>query len=291
MNKQDQAPKPWLWLVCATLAVLIIWVGNWILITYWRGWPERGLFGDSFGAVNTLFSGLAFAGLIVAIFLQQKQLNYQREDLELQRKELELTRLTLKDQKVEMELQNETLKLQLFENKFFQLMRYYDQITKSMQITGVLKSNEVDPEAYQGRICFQFIWERYSEEMFFTRNQMNEEQVEQFDDEFYQKYQETLDPYFNIIELIRESIIRTGGINNQFYSDLLSLQFSKYELLLIFYLCGYLKRFRALRVYLEEYSVFSKLNLYDSETAQGILLDPANDILMYSKQAYRRNFI
>lgn len=52
-------------------------------------WPTRGQFGDVFGAVNALFSGLAFAGLIYAILLQ-------REDLALQRTELELTRQELK---------------------------------------------------------------------------------------------------------------------------------------------------------------------------------------------------
>jgi len=51
-------------------------------------WTSRGQFGDVFGAVNALFSGLAFAGLIYAILLQ-------REDLALQRKELELTRIEL----------------------------------------------------------------------------------------------------------------------------------------------------------------------------------------------------
>lgn len=51
-------------------------------------WEKRGQFGDVFGAVNALFSGLAFAGLIFAILLQ-------REDLELQRQELTLTRQEL----------------------------------------------------------------------------------------------------------------------------------------------------------------------------------------------------
>lgn len=42
---------------------------------------DKGLYGDSYGAINTLFSGFAFAGLIIAILLQ-------REELQLQRKEL-----------------------------------------------------------------------------------------------------------------------------------------------------------------------------------------------------------
>lgn len=51
-------------------------------------WASRGQFGDVFGAVNALFSGLAFAGLIVAILLQREDLALQREELTLTRKEL-----------------------------------------------------------------------------------------------------------------------------------------------------------------------------------------------------------
>lgn len=37
--------------------------------------------GDSFGVLNTLFSGLAFAGVIVTILLQKEELKLQREEL------------------------------------------------------------------------------------------------------------------------------------------------------------------------------------------------------------------
>ena len=70
-------------------AIVLLWagiaVGAYYLIP---DWEKRGQFGDVFGAVNALFSGLAFAGLIFAILLQ-------REDLELQRQELTLTRQEL----------------------------------------------------------------------------------------------------------------------------------------------------------------------------------------------------
>lgn len=52
-------------------------------------WAESGQFGDMFGGLNALFSGLAFLGIIYTISLQ-------REELGLQRKELELTRAELK---------------------------------------------------------------------------------------------------------------------------------------------------------------------------------------------------
>lgn len=52
-------------------------------------WPTRGQFGDMFGAVNALFSGLAFAGLIYTVLLQREELSLQREELKLTRRELE----------------------------------------------------------------------------------------------------------------------------------------------------------------------------------------------------------
>lgn len=69
----------------------IVWFGTGIFIWYgpfWDGMAERGQFGDLFGAVNALFSGLAFGGVIYAIFLQRNELSLQRRELELTRVEL-----------------------------------------------------------------------------------------------------------------------------------------------------------------------------------------------------------
>ncbi|MBK8015118.1 MAG: hypothetical protein IPK13_27705 [Deltaproteobacteria bacterium] len=56
-------------------------------------WP--GVFGDSFGALNTLFTGLAFAAFVVS-------LRYQREELAEQREELKLQRIALNEQRQEL---------------------------------------------------------------------------------------------------------------------------------------------------------------------------------------------
>ncbi|HCM9740022.1 TPA: hypothetical protein N5O32_001082 [Acinetobacter baumannii] len=58
-----------------------------------------GTFGDTFGALNTLFSGLAFATLIITLFLQ--------------RRELELQRKTVKDQQIEIEKSNDIAEQQI----------------------------------------------------------------------------------------------------------------------------------------------------------------------------------
>lgn len=52
-------------------------------------WSDRANFGDMFGAINSLFSGLALAGVVYAILLQRQELALQRQELELTRAELE----------------------------------------------------------------------------------------------------------------------------------------------------------------------------------------------------------
>lgn len=58
--------------------VVAVWMISAGLILYWIAeWSARGQFGDLFGAVNSLFSGLAFAGLVVALLLQNHGLRLQ----------------------------------------------------------------------------------------------------------------------------------------------------------------------------------------------------------------------
>ncbi|MFW1857904.1 coiled-coil domain-containing protein [Acinetobacter defluvii] len=49
---------------------------------------KYGTYGDSYGSLNTLFSGLAFAVLIISLFMQRQELKAQREELAAQRGEL-----------------------------------------------------------------------------------------------------------------------------------------------------------------------------------------------------------
>ena len=81
------------WLLWTMIAIVIIVIGvSWLLIDYYiPDYNVRGQFGDKFGSVNALFSGLAFAGLIYTIILQRKDLQLQKKDLELTRKVSEVT--------------------------------------------------------------------------------------------------------------------------------------------------------------------------------------------------------
>jgi uncharacterized membrane protein YciS (DUF1049 family) len=75
----------------ALILILIpsLWAGSSLVIyKMLPTWGDRGTFGDMFGAINALFSGFAFAGVIVALFMQRSELSLQREELRLTREEL-----------------------------------------------------------------------------------------------------------------------------------------------------------------------------------------------------------
>lgn len=77
------------WLMCIVLSV---WLLNaFFLYLLSDKWEHRGAFGDMFGGINALFSGLAFAGIIFTILLQREELKLQRKELELTREELKRT--------------------------------------------------------------------------------------------------------------------------------------------------------------------------------------------------------
>jgi hypothetical protein len=119
--------KVWHWVIFGS--VICIWVIFGLLPSSLFGISNAGIFGDQFGMVNALFSGMAFAGLIVAITMQ-------RDELKLQREELEMTRGELKGQKEQLSAQNETMLQQKFENTFFHLLEVIDRTGEKALVTG-----------------------------------------------------------------------------------------------------------------------------------------------------------
>lgn len=70
--------------------VVLTMVAAWaiVVVALFSGWTDRGQFGDMFGGINAIFSGLAFASLAYALYLQRRELSLQRLELALTRREL-----------------------------------------------------------------------------------------------------------------------------------------------------------------------------------------------------------
>ncbi len=60
------------------------------MFLFFQGWSneDKSALGDMFGSINSLFSGLAFGGIIITILLQKKELTLQRQELMYTRREL-----------------------------------------------------------------------------------------------------------------------------------------------------------------------------------------------------------
>lgn len=109
--------------------VFLAWLFSWFLLNYLVNSATqgdlaveqlRGVFGDKFGAINSLFSGLAFAGIIFTIILQKKELGLQREELERAR------RLS--------EEQMKAVSRQRFESTFFNLLDLHGRIVSNLEV-------------------------------------------------------------------------------------------------------------------------------------------------------------
>jgi len=138
-------------LLCTAIGIVVLLWGLNLPVWFLIGNSDAGTFGDQFGAVNSLFSGLAFVGLIFTIIQQReslekqnKSIEQQREDLQnqkeelkLNRQELELAREEMKHQTLEFEKQNESLKIQRFENTFFNMMNLLQEIVNSLSLNYI----------------------------------------------------------------------------------------------------------------------------------------------------------
>jgi flagellar biosynthesis component FlhA len=127
--------------------VVIIWSSSTLLILLGLdNWSDRGTFGDLFGAVNALFSGLAFAGLIYTIVLQKQDLELQRNEIALNRAELKKTAKAQQHSEKALIQQVEQMKLASKLNALKILIDYYN-----IQIANPNNSPEVVAKSKEKR--------------------------------------------------------------------------------------------------------------------------------------------
>lgn len=89
MKKIKEFTKKHIFKITLFLCVLLFFVGYFITVSYvYPNLVDRAYFGDMFGGLAAIFSGLAFVGLIYTVFLQTEELKLQREELKLTKDEM-----------------------------------------------------------------------------------------------------------------------------------------------------------------------------------------------------------
>ncbi len=126
-------------LVTITVSIFILWALSGVIIYFLLdNWSDRGTFGDLFGVINSLFSGLALAGLIYTTYISRKDIIDQRGEIEINRKELIKSRKIQEKSERALEEQAIQLKLSTKLNGLQTLVSYF-----TSQISNQNNSEEV----------------------------------------------------------------------------------------------------------------------------------------------------
>jgi hypothetical protein len=241
---------------------LVVVIILYFLYAYWV-WGHKqesdqtiaalGTFGDAFGALNTLFSGLVFVGAGFAVWLQRTELEAAYEQNKKQDEQL-------RDDKKHQE------KL-AFEATFFQLLNAQNQIVSSVEYNG----------SHQYK-AFSTIKEDLT-----PKFKETESRILTYEHSFQHYYRDGLGHYFKHLYRILKFVDKSAMIDKNFYTGILRAQLSASQLFLLFYnglSCYGKEKFKPL---IEEYKLFEQMPV-------GLINDPfgiqKTDILQYDKSAF-----
>lgn len=251
-DKQNKANtsnlKLWISIGSAALFVIVVVAFNWSRNS---NLSNGGLFGDSFGWVNALFTGAAFIGVIAAVFLQSRELFLQRE-------ELADTREVLKDQKAQLEAQANILTQQSFEQTLFNLLNHLNSIVDSTKLRLGSK-----PEHFEGRSSFFHFYREFIKIHGATAKTIKNPAkcFENSWQAFLDTYKDSIESYLNVLETIldyvsQENISREKNIYYKIIRSLLSQ-----SELCFCYNYGLSEQGSNYKILIEESSLFSGLEM------------------------------
>lgn len=238
--------KEWKLFICAGCVICAVWLASFVLIYFCiDDWDVRGQFGDLFGSVNSLFSGLAFAGLVITII-------QQRHDSQLQRQ-------AINQSKKDINQQNETMKIERFENTFFKMLEVQQSIVNDLYAADshkewVKQDNSSGRSAaevltkyeYRGRNLFYYVFKLCKHELanhtfpnntsFFGLSEVIKLRGKDYFDDFMTTTM--FDHYFRHLYTILKfiSLNEWLGMEKQYqYSTFVRATLSRYELVMLYY--------------------------------------------------------
>lgn len=259
LNNEETKSRLWIWIIIAIVGVIAMWGLSWWGINKFIDEPtNQGTFGDMFGAVNALFSGLAFAGLIATLL-------YQREELKLQRKELN-------DQKLEFREQNKTLKRQRFENTFFNMLSLQQEIVANISFDEVktiidfnAHTQDTQRTSYNGRSLFREMYLNLKvsiNEKQFYQGVKGAIQANNYSAYSYISATTRFDHYFRHLYRIFKYVDTSDLIlddERYEYACIVRSQLSDYELVMLFYNCLTSNGREKFKPLIENYTIFNNL--------------------------------
>lgn len=235
-HDKDGEPVWHRWMLSAAIAVLaallIIAMVQYLFVTCFGSTPDKdtltrfGISGDFFGFANAVFSALAFAMLIVTLWMQKHELSLQRE-------EIKNTQEELKGQKLEMQQQNASLRQQTFENTFFGMLQMHGEVVAAIKPSS-------DPQ--KGREAFQYLLSTFRNfgdppkpKGVHGGNQPNAIPNVARYEKWYENYETHVGHYFRTLYNLVRYVDEHGGEQRESYARLIRAQLSSNELQLLLF--------------------------------------------------------
>ena len=210
----DRTTKIALATVSVVISIVIIYAAFIIYIT----WPiseysveKAGVFGDSFGILTAIFSGLAFAGVIWTVLTQLQELSITRDQL----------------------------KNQGIENAFFQMLRLHNEILNEIDL------HKSEPGIGTITTTGRDVIKTFSNRLRNKYKSINADKPELPEKEkaleaynqFWREHSSELAHYFRFLFNIFRYIKDSKATNEMSYATLVRAQLSNQELTLLFYNC------------------------------------------------------
>lgn len=265
-------------IIIIILFITILFLWGTIFLTYLFGYNINNIsFGDIFNSINTLFSGLAFLGIVFTILLQKKELLLQKKELnkavEATKNQTKQFHKEMKNQTDQFSKQNTSMYKQNFESTFFHFLIFQRKATRNIILEG-----------REGKDCFYLLYKEFSKKMKeYERSGNPKEIVNNAYLDFYNKYQFELGHYFRMLYNVIKFIDISDLTDKEkfLYSKFARAQLSEYELLIIFYNClsdeG--EKFKWL---IEKYTLLKMIT-------DNNLLDKEKHKILYNKKAFDKN--
>lgn len=228
-----------------------------------------GVFGDSFNVLTSLFTGLAFAGVIISVILQTQE---------------------LKEARTEFKGQKEALQNQEFDNKFFQMLNLLNNITENFNI-------ESDGKQYQGKEIFEFLKNKFQEciqnENYQSQNNEKFLDFQSAFNNFNNSYDTTFKYYFiNLYQILKYiNVYIKDEEEAKEYTNMLRAQLTKNQLVLLAYNAIGVQDFTTndYQLLVEKYSFFEHLR-YNDFCENANIIQTVNTILVkYADKAFDKN--
>lgn len=230
---------------------------------------QSGTFGDSWGALTSIFSALGFCGVLWTLKTQTDSIRRVEEDNN--RKEINEARRD-------------------FENSFFNMLNLLQVIIKDMRVV-----NKITKEVHaEGRGIFIYFFKPFRSQIlqgnnFRVSKKNNQEELDgmakaigqQYMQHFHSRSQNLSHYYrflFNTFKFIDEAEVNDA--DKKRYANILRAQISNYELLMLFYNC-LSEDGRKFQYYFEKYEVLDNLPV--------IKMAYKNHVLLVNKKCWGDN--